>query len=495
MNEFNLNIAKSNFDNPINKLTAYLKNQIIHSKLNNPLGYGLLLLSALFIAFIVSKMGFASGVVIAALIVGIPITFACMFYLELGISFIIILSFFLLGIKRIIGDVQIGLLMDFLIVVMFFGLIIKQTTERNWSFAKNPISKIILVWVLYNLVQVINPSAESTMAWLYTVRSFAGIMAMYFLLAYAIKSEKFIYFLIKIWIALTLLATAWGYFQEYFGFLPFEQAWIMESPERYAILFQAGKFRKFSFFSDPLVYGILLSFTSTLCFVLATGPFSRAKKIFLILAGLFMMNGMLFSGTRAAFLLPIAGLVFYGILTFKKQVIVAIAFSAMFLAVIANVPSSNPNIVRLQTVFRPGEDASYQVRVKNQAFIRPFIYSHPLGGGLGSVGEWGKKFSPWSPLANFPPDSGFVRIAVEGGWLGLIIYSLLLFIVFYDGIKNYLLLKDPKLKVVSLGMLVVLFSLTLANYPQEAIGQYPINLLFFIAIAILNVSLKFDKKT
>ncbi|MBW7893372.1 MAG: O-antigen ligase family protein, partial [Chitinophagaceae bacterium] len=294
-------------------------------------------------------------------------------------------------------------------------------------------------------------------------------------------------------IILALLGTIWGYFQEYIGFLPFEQNWIMESPQRFALLFQAGTFRKFSFFSDPLVYGILLAITATLCFVLASGPFSRAKKILLLLSGFFMMNGMLFSGTRAAFILPVVGLVFYGILTFKKQVIFSLIAAGIFLAVIINIPTSNPNIVRLQTAFKPTEDASYQVRMKNQAFIRPFILSHPLGGGLGSVGEWGKKFSPWSPLANFPPDSGFVRIAVEGGWLGLLIYSLLLFTVFYIGIKNYLILKNPKLKVVSLGMLIVLFSLTVANYPQEAIGQYPINLLFFVAIAVLNVSVNFDK--
>jgi hypothetical protein len=495
MNEFIIHIAQENkTKNLFGKVADYLHNQIVHSKLNNPLGYLMLLIPTLFIAFIVSKMGLTVGIVLAAVIIAIPLTFACMFYLELGISFIIILSFFLLGIKRIIGDIQIGLLMDFLVAVMIFGMIVKQTQERDWGFAKNPISKIILVWVVYNLLQAGNPSAESTMAWLYTVRSFAGIMAMYFLLAYAIKSEKFIYFLIKVWIILTLVGTAWGYVQEYAGFLPFELAWIMESPERFAILFQAGTFRKFSIFSDPLVYGILLAFTSLLCFVLATGPFSKPKKIFLILSGLFMMNGMLFSGTRAAFILPIAGLAFYGILTFKKQVLIAMIAAGMFLAVIVNIPTSNPNIVRLQTAFNPTEDASYQVRMKNQAFIRPFILTHPLGGGLGSVGEWGKQFSPWSPLANFPPDSGFVRIAVESGWVGLLIYCTLLFIVFYDGIKNYLLLKDPKLKVVSLAMLVVLFSLTLANYPQEAIGQYPINLLFFLAIAILNVSIKFDKK-
>ena len=60
------------------------------------------------------------------------------------------------------------------------------------------------------------------------------------------------------------------------------------------------------------------------------------------------------------------------------------------------MPSSNQNILRFQTAFRPTKDASYQLREENQAKIKPFVYSHPFGGGLGSVGEWGAKFSPKS---------------------------------------------------------------------------------------------------
>jgi O-antigen ligase len=115
-----------------------------------------------------------------------------------------------------------------------------------------------------------------------------------------------------------------------------------------------------------------------------------------------------------------------------------------------------------------------------------------MGGGLGSVGEWGKKFSPWSPLANFPPDSGYVRIAVEMGWIGLFLFCLMLFIVFKEGIKDYFRIRDPMLKTISLGMLTVIYSLTIANFPQEAIGQYPINYLFFVAIAIINKCRQFD---
>ena len=42
-------------------------------------------------------------------------------------------------------------------------------------------------------------------------------------------------------------------------------------------------------------------------------------------------------------------------------------------------------------------------------------------------------------------------------------------------------------------MLTVFYSLVIANFPQEAIGQYPINILFFVSIAIINKCREMDK--
>jgi len=474
------------------KVYALLRLGIWEKRFDSPAGIIALFAVAAIISFLITKGGMTAGVLILGAIIGIPFIVACMFNFKFGVTATITAAFFVLGVKRLVSDIQLGVLMDVLVAVMFLGLFIKQIELHDWSFAKNPISKMILIWIFYNILQVANPSAESRLAWVYTVRTFAGIMILYFLLMYTIDTKQFIKRLIKLWLFLALLGAIWGYVQEYYGLMPFELAWATNPPERYALLWQAGKFRKFSFFSDPLVFGILMAFTSLLCFVLMTGPFSKKKKTMLFFAGVFMLNGMLFSGTRAAFILPPAGLIFYALITFKKKVLLSTVALLMLGVVIINIPTSNANIVRLQSAFSPTNDASYQVRVKNQAFIKPFIQKHPLGGGLGSVGEWGKKFSPWSPIANFPPDSGYIRIAVEEGWLGLLLYVSLLFVVFNSGIKDYFRIRDPELKTYALGMLTVFYSLVIANFPQEAIGQYPINILFFVAIAIINKCRKLD---
>lgn len=433
------------------------------------------------------------GVVMLAGIIFLPILVASIFNLRIGVLVIIILSFFLLGVKRSFADdVPLGLVMDTMIALMGFGLFVNHIGTKDWSWAKNPITRIVLVWIIYNLIEVANPAAASRLAWVYTVRSMAGFMVMYFIILYAINSVKYISLLMKVWIGLAMLGALYGFWQEFVGFSDSEYHWIISDPRRYGLLYIMGRFRKFSFFSDPMVFGFVMAYTSMLCFILATGRIALWKRIFLVVCGACMIVAMLYSGTRAAYVLLPVGLFFYALLTFRKQVLMVSGLVFMLGVVVILVPSGNVHIVRLQSAFKPAEDASYNVRKKNQAFIQPYIQTHPMGGGLGSVGVWGEKFSPESPLSKFPPDSGFVRIAVELGWVGLALYCTLLFVVFIVGVTNHFQLKSHTLRTYSVALHTVLYMLVIANFPQEAIGQIPTSLIFFACIAMINKLKDFD---
>jgi len=117
-----------------------------------------------------------------------------------------------------------------------------------------------------------------------------------------------------------------------------------------------------------------------------------------------------------------------------------------------------------------------------------------MGGGLGSVGVWGQRFSPDSMLAHFPPDSGFVRVAVEMGWVGLILFCTLLFVILKTGINNYFLIQNRELKAYCLAMTIMIFAIAIGNYPQEALVQYPTTVYFYLMVAILNKCLELDKQ-
>jgi O-antigen ligase len=168
--------------------------------------------------------------------------------------------------------------------------------------------------------------------------------------------------------------------------------------------------------------------------------------------------------------------------------------AGFLLAIVIVMPTSNPFIKRFQTAFSPSDDASFNVRAENQKRIQPYIQTHPIGGGLGSVGIWGRRFAPNSFLAKFPPDSGYVRVAVEMGWVGLLLFSTLMFVILYVGINNYYLIKNPELKTYCLAMVLVIFVFNIGNYPQQALVQYPSNILFYLACALLNVTMRLDKE-
>jgi cell division protein FtsW (lipid II flippase) len=201
---------------------------------------------------------------------------------------------------------------------------------------------------------------------------------------------------------------------------------------------------------------------------------------------------MLYSGTRAAYVLLPASLAILAVLNFNRKVLISTIIAGLMLTFLIVVPTSNPSIKRFQTAFKPSDDPSYNVRAENQKRIRPFILSHPFGGGLGSVGVWGRRFSPNSMLAKFPPDSGFVRVAVEMGWVGLIIFCTLFFVVLRNGINYFFLIKDPRLKNYCMAMVLVIFALNIGNFPQQAIVQYPSNIIFYLAIAIIVACKRLD---
>lgn len=180
------------------------------------------------------------------------------------------------------------------------------------------------------------------------------------------------------------------------------------------------------------------------------------------------------------------------VMCFNKKIFIFSSIAGVVLALIIIAPTQNIVLKRFQSAFQPTGDASYNVRAQNQAFIQPYIQTHPIGGGLGSVGIWAVRFSPNSPLAKFPPDSGYVRVAVELGYVGLLLFCTLIFTALYTGINNYFLIRNPELRNYCLAMVLVVFAFNVGNFPQQAIVQFPSNILFYLAIALINVLKRID---
>lgn len=472
---------------------AWFRKLFMHDQLAGINGFLFLTAAAVFFALIIGIMGVFPGVMLLATFVGLPMIYGLVVHPRFGVTFFLIAAYLIMWVIRLgVIPFPLGTVMDGMELLFVIGFFIKQKTRNEWELFNNPISIIIIVWIIYNLLEVINPAAESRLAWVYTIRSVAVVMLMYYIFLYNIRTKEFIRFIIKLWLVLATFGAIYGLKQQYIGFYQFEEDYLNSDPNIANLLFIGGQWRKFSIFSDPVAFSYNMVVSSMLCIGMITGPLANWKKIVLgALAGLYLF-AMLHSGTRGAFVLPPVALILLSILKFNRQVMMAAIIGGIGMLILIFIPTSNPTIYRFQTAFRPSEDASFNVRKINQKRIQPFILTHPMGGGLGATGTWGQRFAPNSFLANFPPDSGYVRVAVEMGWIGLLLICVLMFIILRIGIINYYAIRDPELKSYCLAMVLIIFCYHIGNYPQEAIVQFPSNVYFYLVAALIVITKRID---
>ncbi len=201
----------------------------------------------------------------------------------------------------------------------------------------------------------------SVLAWVYTVRTVAIILLMYFVFVFQITELSFVKLLLKVWLGLSTFAAIWGYLQEIHGYFNFEWAWLRTDPVSMQLYFIMGHWRKFSIFLDPVTFAYNMAVSSVLCLALLFGPFKLYKKVILGLLIVLFMSAMLFSGTRGGFVLAPACMFLLIVMYFNRRVLVFSMIGGFILGLMIITPTSNLLIKRFQSAFKPNNDASYNV--------------------------------------------------------------------------------------------------------------------------------------
>lgn len=121
--------------------------------------------------------------------------------------------------------------------------------------------------------------------------------------------------------------------------------------------------------------------------------------------------------------------------------------------------------------------------------------TRPFGGGIGSSGNWGQRFSPTTFLANTPTDSWYVMIWAEQGIIGLLLHlGILFFILFRSAYMIWFRLKDPWLIAQMQGLTAGFFGIMLASYGNGVLGQMPTGIILYMSWAFLFLSPKFESE-
>jgi putative inorganic carbon (hco3(-)) transporter len=464
-----------------------LRYHFLQRKLNTPLGFIFMGILAILMAYLTAMVNYRIGPIVVGVIASIGFLIAFIKYPYFGFYFTIFFSAISMSLNRMI-DFRWVYLIAPMSGLVFVSVLLQYDLRKeiNKQFWRSPITISLLVLLAYALVELFNPEMKSQQGWLSYFRT-QVMLFVFYVTAYCLFNSKkkiiqFIYFNICLGTVLALYTCK----QQWFGLAGFEVSSIYRGgPEVYNLLYQGGFLRKFSTMADPATSGIVFATSALMCVILAIRETNWRNRILLFGAMFINFLGYSFTGTRTATIMFVAGIAIYCIATFyEKRTILFIGIGGLFAIFFMKAFKDNMVINRVKTAFDPA-DQSVSVRDYDRHQIQPYLFDHPMGGGIFTCGAEGPKYNPGHYLEDFQPDGGYAKMLAEQGCIGLGLLLGSYLIAMRVGIRTFYRTRDPMTQNIYIALVAVVFSILVAQMAQMAVSQFPVVFQFYAYLVIL----------
>jgi hypothetical protein len=416
-------------------------------------------------------------------------------YPYFGFYFLISFSSITTTIDRLVElPLASGVFVDVLLCFEFISVISKHRLKKNIDrrFWSNPVSIVLIALFAYYLVELFNPAMLGPLGWLSFMRKQISYLIFFYICYCLLDSRARIIFFVRFMMLLGTLLAMYACKQQWFGYAGFELRAI-GTGSGLALLLQGGLLRKFSVFSDPATSGILFASISMVCIILFIRTNKRKEKFWLASAAVFNLLAYSYSGTRTATMMIIVGITLYCLSTLnERKTIHFLGFSITVFALLFLLPYQNPITSRIRSTFEGTRDESAALRDYNRHQVQPYIQDHPIGGGIYTCGFEGPKYNEGHYLEFLQPDSGYMKTMAEQGAVGLALLLIFYFVLMRYGFYYFFRVKDPEIRNYYIALLVMMFTLIVAQYAQMAITQSPVALFFYAVLVIFIKLADFD---
>jgi len=435
-------------------------------------------------AILLEFLGLAVAIIVPAAILAVSLMIR---YPTWSLHAALIAGFFATGLSRYI-PAPTGLLVDGLLALgLLIALYQRVKAEPGGVSAWLPI--VFGAWMGMTILQLGNPMVAHPVAWFYAMRGVALYPFLIVGIGYLLQPDRvFLKRFILLWVVLSVLGTLWGLKQLIIGLDSFEQRWLSQ-PGNLSTHLLFGKLRVFSFYSDSGQFGAAQGHTAVLAGIMALGKGSLRTRFLWAAAALISILGLFISGTRGAMAVPAIGGITYLIMcrNWKLLFVGAVFMGSVFgLLRFTFVGQDIYEIRRMRMALVQGkENASLQVRLNNQARLRVYLKDKPLGGGIGSAGYWGDRFTPGTFLADLALDSWYVRIWAEYGIVGLTAYGFMLAFLILLSIRSLKSEPDPDHYQLMLALLSGFTGILMASYGNQVFGQIPTGVIIPVSLLYL----------
>ena len=446
------------------------------------------------LALVLTKL----GILVGGALIGIPFVVAYLVWVfqspSVALFSMLYLSFFATGITRYV-PAPLGLGVDGLLALGWVSLLFQRFSRTDWTPMKHDFNLITLIWFTWLIIEIFNPLAVSKTAWFYAMRGMGFYQLLTFGLVFMLwRSPKYIDRVLNIIFVISIVGALWGLRQKELGLDDAEHRWLYVGGNADThILF--GVLRVFSFYSDAGQFGASQAMVCLMAGIMFLGPFPLKKRLFFGFTALMTLIGFGISGTRGALAVPGTGSIIYLFLTKNFKLLAAglvamavvyyiLRFTFMFQGV--------EQVKRMRTGLDP-DNPSLHVRFRNQVAFRKYLHDKPMGGGVGSAGFWGNRFSPGTFLAETPTDSWYVKIWAETGIIGLCIHVWVLGYMLGRGCYIIWHIRDPQLKTKLMAFLSGYTGIVLASFGNQVFGQIPTSPIIFVTMPLVAMGPLFDR--
>lgn len=453
-------------------------------------------LLALIAGFIIAQFGLVGMAAILLVPIALAVVVAALIQPRIGLIIYLQLCFIVNGLFRVVPiTLPYGMMADAALVLSLLGVLL-NARRMDWKQLKSPIFYLVIGWFVYTFLLLFNPLSPYTPAWLFAVRAISLYWVQVTMLSLLLfKTRRDIELLIRLWLTWSVLAALWAFKQQYIGLTPGEIQWLNAGAAKTHMLF--GHLRSFSFYSDAGQFGAEMAYATLLATIRLLEEKGFWNKLIYAALTVILFWGYAVSGTRGALSVLLIGLPVYAVLRGNIGLLAAglfVAGSLFGVLKFTNIGGGNYQIHRMRTALNP-EDESFQVRLENQRKLDEYMSDKPFGVGIGTAGDWGRRFAPGSFLAETPPDSWLVKVWIETGVVGLVLFLIVIVCAALIGYRQILLLKDRQMKIAMGSFLAGFLGICVASYGNPIFGQFPTNSIMYISISIFTTCARFEKNT
>ena len=463
---------------------------LLHHPALQAAGLGL----ALALAAVIAKLGLAAALTMAGLPVLALLGIQTFRDPKIALWSALVFSFVFSGLSLYVRAPW-GLGLDALLVIGWLGMFFQLFRMGNWRPLRNDAMLLAAIWFGYILLQLANPEMRSLEAWFYAMRGVGFYQLLAFGLAFIyLRHPRHLDNFLTIAVGISILGALWGLRQRILGPNAAENYWLwVENHQDEHVL--SGVLRVFSFYSDAGQFGSSQAMFSLVSAIAALAPMSWKRRSFLLLGAALTLIGFFISGTRGALAVPGAGILLYMVVSRNFKTLLAGIFLmglSFYMLKYTYVLHGVEPVRRMRTAL-DFSDPSLNARLQNQIQFGNYLQNRPFGGGVGSAGFWGNRFSPGTFLGSTPTDSYYVKIWAETGVVGLCLHLFILGYFLGKGGAIIYQLKDQALRIKTIALYSGFGGVLLASYGNQVFSQMPTGMVMNLALPLIFMAPLFDK--